>query len=125
MKRFVLAVCIILVMIGAGILSLWHSWYSSNTLAAQVSYIQNHAFGDRDRSVQEVKNLEHLWNERQTWLLHHMRHHMMDDIGKVMSRTRVYADEDERALLRAALSELYWLFNRIYDEEQFNFDNIL
>ena len=125
MKRFILAMCIMAVMIGVGGLSLWHSRYSSNVLTAQVVYIQNHALDDREASVREVKQLEQMWTQRQTWLLHHMRHHMMDEIGKVMSRTRVYAEEDERALLRAALSELQWLFHRIYDEEQVNLDNIL
>jgi len=125
MKRFILALCIIALMVGTGAVSLWHSRYSSKMLREQISYMQNYAMHDRETSVREVENLTRMWNDRHTWLVHHTRHHMMDEVGKVLSRARVYAEGGESLRLSVQLAELDWLFYRIYDEEQFNIDNIL
>ena len=124
MKRFVLAICILAVMICVGILSLWHSRHASDELIAQISYIEEH-LDDREALLREVERLERMWQERETLLLHHMRHDLIDGVGSVMSRLRIYAEEEERANMRASLSELNWLFNRIHDEEQVSLDNIL
>ena len=125
MKRFILALFIMAVMIGMGALSLWHSRHSSKELREQVSYIQTSILHDRDASVREVENLNRMWKQRHSWLVHHTRHHMMDEVGKVLSRARVYAENGENLRLSVQLAELDWLFYRIYDEEKFDVDNIL
>ena len=125
MKRFILAIFMMAAMIGVGALSLWHSRHSSSTLMAQVSYIQDNALDNREASIREVEKLSQMWKSRHTWLVHHTRHHMMDEVGKVLSRARVYAENGESLRLSIQLAELNWLFHRIHDEEQFNIDNIL
>ena len=125
MKRFVLAIGIMAAMILIGALSLWHSKYSSDTLMAQVSHIQNNALEDREASVREMKKLNRMWNRRHALLVHHTRHHLTDEVGKVLSRAHVYAENGESLRLSVQLAELKWLFHRIHDEEQFSPGNIL
>jgi len=125
MKRFILAIFIMAAMIGTGVLSLWNSANSSRVLMEQVSYIQNNALEDREASVREIERLAEMWSRHHTWLVHHTRHHMMDDVGKVLARAQVYAESGDSLRLNVHLAELNWLFWRIYDEEQFSLDNIL
>jgi len=124
MKRFVIALILMVVMVGIGGVSLWHVAHTRDTLSAQVLHIQNHALDNREDSVRELNILINLWSERKQWLVHHVRHSMMEDISKSLSRAVVYAEEGEKIKLRAELAELYWMFHGIYEDEQISLDNI-
>jgi hypothetical protein len=124
MKRFVIAVILMIIMVSVGVVSLWHVIHTRDTLSAQVLHIQNNALDNPEDSMRELSKLVDMWSKRNQLLAHHVRHRMMEDVSKALSRASVYAEEGEKIKLRAELAELYWLFHGIYEDEQITLSNI-
>ncbi|MCL2069110.1 MAG: DUF4363 family protein, partial [Oscillospiraceae bacterium] len=101
MKRFVIAIILMAVLTVMGFLSLWHARHTRDTLSQQILHIQNHALDNRDDAMREMAKLTDMWSRRKAILVHHVRHHMMDDIGKGLSRAAVFAEEGQMTLFRA------------------------
>jgi hypothetical protein len=124
-KRLYTAISILIALIAAGAASLWHADYSCDILSAQVEHIQANTLGDAALRAREVQKLVDLWSGRKDWLMHHVRHDSMDEIGSALSRAVVYARGDDTLHLQAELAELYWLFHGLRENEAVTLDNIL
>ena len=125
MRRFIVAACLMLILIGICCASLWNTRHSSQILSEKVVHIAYRMPRDYEWILAELYLLEEQWRELKGLLTHHVRHDSMGDIASAFARAKVYAEAEEELHLQAELVELYRLFADIGIKEALTLDNIL
>ena len=125
MKRFITAICIMLVLICICFVSLKSSRASTAMLLEAVDEISQSISGDSTQVSTGLDSLVLLWHERQDVLAHHMRHDSMDEIATALVHAQVYAADSAWTDLKCELAELRRLFADIKGREEITLNNVL
>ena len=126
MKRIVIAVSIVLLIIGSGCWSLWDFARLREDAAPLLQAMEEYARqDDLTDAINAAEQFRSLWEEKENTLTRFVRREPLEHIGRCAARLPALGQHGDHAEFAAAVAELCYSMEELWESEKVTIGNLL